>query len=57
MTAELISVAAPARAESARQLFRPVAGVLADGTPFYAPVGEVLVADARVTCHLCGRSF
>jgi hypothetical protein len=31
--------------------------VLADGTPFYAPIGEVLVADARVTYHLCGRSF
>jgi lambda repressor-like predicted transcriptional regulator len=31
--------------------------VLADGTPFYAAIGEVLVGDARVTCHLCGRSF
>ena len=57
MTAELISAAAPSHAESARPLFRPVVGVLADGTPFYAPIGEILVADARVTCHLCGRSF
>ena len=36
---------------------RPVAGVLADGTAFYAPVGEVVVAGSLVTCHLCGRSF
>ncbi len=41
----------------ARLLIRPVVGVLSDGTPFYAPIGEILVADARVTCHLCGRSF
>ena len=57
MTAELISAAAPSQPEYARSLYRPVVGVLADGTPFYAPIGEVLVADARVTCHLCGRSF
>ena len=38
-------------------LIRPVVGVLSDGTPFYAPIGEILVADGRVTCHLCGRSF
>jgi hypothetical protein len=30
--------------------------VLADGTAFYAPLGEVVVVDdALVTCHLCGR--
>lgn len=57
MTAEPISAASLRRAASARQLFRPVVGVLADGTPFYAPIGEVLTVDARVTCHLCGRSF
>jgi lambda repressor-like predicted transcriptional regulator len=31
--------------------------VLADGTPFYAPIGEVIIDGARVTCHLCGRSL
>ncbi len=36
---------------------RPVAGVLADGTPFYAPIGEVVIDGALVTCHLCGRSL
>src|SRR3984893_14818714 len=37
---------------------RPVAGVLADGTVHYAPIGEVLVVDdTLVTCHLCGRSL
>lgn len=33
------------------------AGVLADGTVYYAPIGEVLVSGALVTCHLCGRSL
>jgi hypothetical protein len=48
MSAELISAA-----------FRsplPV-GVLADGTLYYAPIGEVVVTGALVTCHLCGRSL
>ncbi|MGO8957520.1 MAG: hypothetical protein ACLQFR_09155 [Streptosporangiaceae bacterium] len=36
---------------------RPVVGVLADGTAFYGPVGEVVVEGSLVTCHLCGRSF
>ena len=30
-------------------------GVLDDGTPFYAPIGEVIVDSSLVTCHLCGR--
>ena len=34
-----------------------VAGVLADGTPFYAPIGEVVVDGSLVTCHLCGRAL
>jgi len=34
---------------------RPAA--LADGTPCYAPVGEVIADGDRVTCHLCGRAF
>ena len=36
---------------------RAVAGVLADGTPFYVPVGEIVYDGGRVTCHLCGRAF
>jgi hypothetical protein len=34
-----------------------VAGVLGDGTPYYAPFGEVVADESRVTCHLCGRTF
>src|SRR5215469_17048416 len=33
------------------------ADVLADGTPFYAPMGEVVADGALVTCHLCGRAL
>src|SRR5580704_899511 len=39
------------------QALRPVAGTLADGTVCYAPVGELIVEDSLVACHLCGRSF
>ena len=35
----------------------PVAGVLEDGTPYYAPVGEVVDDGSRVVCHLCGRAL
>ena len=38
-----------------RRVVRPVAGVLADGTPYYAPIGEVVSDGSTVTCHLCGR--
>jgi hypothetical protein len=34
-----------------------VRGTLDDGTPYYAPVGEVVVDGSRVTCHLCGRTL
>src|SRR6202041_2983836 len=34
---------------------RPVAGALADGPPYYAPIGEVVSDGTTVTCHLCGR--
>jgi lambda repressor-like predicted transcriptional regulator len=36
---------------------RRAAGVLSDGTAFYAPIGEVVVDGSRVVCHLCGRSL
>ena len=48
MSAELISAASQSRVPM---------GVLADGTAYYAPIGEVVVAGALVTCHLCGRSL
>jgi AraC-like DNA-binding protein len=32
-------------------------GVLADGTPCYAPIGEVIVDGSLVSCHLCGRAL
>jgi hypothetical protein len=40
-----------------RRVVRPVAGVLADGTPYYAPIGEIVSDGTTVTCHLCGRSL
>ena len=57
MSAELISAVSRSSALPTPRLIRSIVGVLADGTPFYAPIGEVLVAEDRVTCHLCGRSF
>lgn len=32
-------------------------GMLADGTPYYAPIGEVVMDGSLVTCHLCGRAL
>jgi AraC-like DNA-binding protein len=46
----------PARRRDERAA-RPVVAVLADGTPAFAPIGEVVVSDARVVCHLCGRAL
>jgi hypothetical protein len=69
MSAETIGPAVDPRQRAARRwakpraqrsggAIRPVVGVLADGTAFYAPVGEVVLVDqALVTCHLCGRSL
>ncbi len=36
---------------------KPIVGVLADGTPYFAPVGEVVEDGTLVTCHLCGHAF
>jgi hypothetical protein len=49
----------PAAQRSARAArpARPVTGVLADGTPFFAPVGEVVQDGPLVVCHLCGRPW
>jgi len=71
MTAEMASPSlaapsAPARASAAAGAggaartgtpMRAVAGVLDDGTPIYAPIGEIVFDGQRVTCHLCGRAF
>jgi hypothetical protein len=35
----------------------PIVGVLGDGTPYFAPLGQVVTDGAKVTCHLCGRAF
>jgi ROS/MUCR transcriptional regulator protein len=40
-----------------RRAVRPVVGMLADGTPYYAPIGEIISDGTTVTCHLCGRSL
>ena len=34
---------------------RAASGCLADGTEFYAPLGEVVIDGDRIVCHLCGR--
>ena len=60
MTAEPVGAVPefPLVASPCRQLLiRPVVGVLADGTAFYAPVGEVVPDGGLVICHLCGRSL
>lgn len=35
---------------------RPI-GVLADGTAYYAPIGELVHEGGAVVCHLCGRGM
>src|SRR6202451_268969 len=40
-----------------RRVVRPVVGVLADGTAYYAPIGEIVSDGTTVTCHLCGRAL
>ena len=40
-----------------RRVVRPVVGVLADGTPYYAPIGQIVSDGTTVTCHLCGRAL
>jgi hypothetical protein len=60
MTAEMISPVPWARPPVSRRRgprTRPVAGVLDDGTPFYAPIGEVATDGTLVVCHPCGRSL
>jgi hypothetical protein len=36
---------------------KSVVGTLDDGTPYFAPIGQVIEDGAVVTCHLCGRTF
>jgi hypothetical protein len=45
------------RSRAGSRAVRPVVGVLADGTPYYVPIGEVVSDGATVDCHLCGRSL
>jgi ROS/MUCR transcriptional regulator protein len=59
MTAET-TVAVPWPGQGSQEpprTVRSVVGVLADGTPFYAPIGEVVSDGTTVTCHLCGRAL
>jgi lambda repressor-like predicted transcriptional regulator len=55
MSAETNSVVPTARRPG--PALAPVLAVLADGTPAFAPIGEVVVVDGRVVCHLCGRAL
>lgn len=57
MSAELISGGPPPRRERGAGRLRAVVGTLDDGTPYYAPLGEVMTGGALVTCHLCGREL
>jgi len=47
----------PALPRRPAQPLRKVVGVLAEGTVFFAPIGEVVIDGSLVMCHLCGRSF
>ena len=47
----------PALGSPARLPAKPIVGVLPDGTPYCAPVGQVVEDGALVTCHLCGHAF
>lgn len=47
----------PALGNPARLPAKPVVGVLPDGTPYFAPAGQVVEEGALVTCHLCGHAF
>lgn len=50
----------PAGSAPASPALRPgrlVVGVLRDGTPYFAPIGQVVADGALVTCHLCGRAL
>ncbi len=38
-------------------LVRVPVGVLADGTPYFAPLGAVVVEGSQVICHLCGHAL
>jgi len=61
MSAGVLSAATeprPGGSRSSGRPIRPVVAVLRDGTPSYAPIGEVVITDGMlVTCHLCGRSL
>ncbi len=60
MSAEMVSehagTAQPGMRARAHALHQ-VVGVLDDGTPYYAPVGEIAADGSRVICHLCGRAL
>jgi hypothetical protein len=52
--------AEPADRAFDRLVWRPVktiVGVLRDGTPYFAPIGQVITDGAVVTCHLCGNTY
>jgi len=58
MSTVTIGVVAGHRPPPARMGMRQprlVVGALADGTPYYAPMGEVVADGDLVVCHLCGR--
>ena len=59
MTAEMtVAVPWPDQwSQAVPRVVRPVVGVLADGTAYYAPFGEIVSDGSTVTCHLCGRSL
>ncbi len=60
MSVEMVSDrrrTAPPGSRARARVLRQIVGVLDDGTPYYAPVGEIIVGGARVICHLCGRAL
>jgi hypothetical protein len=55
--ARQVAAAQPAASGQAAPRSRAVLGMLADGTSYFVPLGEVGSDGPLVVCHLCGRSF
>jgi hypothetical protein len=47
----------PSLVRPVRRECKPIVGVLGDGTPYFAPIGQFVAEGDRVTCHLCGKTL
>jgi len=56
-TAEIVPIPRSLHLGRAGRPVRAVVATLSDGTPYYAPYGEIVVDGDVVQCHLCGHWF